>query len=91
MLSEEKSHLASLQRRGHGKECLRSSSVAGELVLCPRAHIALQAVCLEGRALPHDPRDLPVTVPCVLLDSQMLRHAADHSRAAKGRARCART
>lgn len=59
-------------------------------MLCPWAHIALQVVCLEGRALPHDSRDLPVTVPCVLFDSQMLLHAADHSRAEKGRACCAR-
>lgn len=69
---------------------MRPASVARELVLCPRAHIALQLVCLEGRALPHDSGDLPVTVPCVLFHSQMLLQAADHSRAEKGRARCAR-
>ena len=70
--------------------CVRSSSVARELALCPWAHIGLQVVCLEVRASPHSSRDFPVAVPCALFYSQMLLHAAGNSRAEKSKTCCAR-
>lgn len=48
----EKTHLESLQRGGWKGVCLRSSSVAQELGLCPWAHVGLQVVCLAARAFP---------------------------------------
>lgn len=68
--------------------CVRSSSVARELALCPWAHIGLQVVCLEVRASPHDPRDFPVAGPRALFYSRMLLHEPRRARPAVHAVKC---